>query len=68
MNRCICGGGGNLADVITPGQFADVIDSGGLGDVGVSVSLGQGGASASGSASLLWLAVAGLVGWLYCKR
>ena len=65
MNRCMCGG--NLADVITPGQFGDVIDSG-LGDVGVSVGVSQGGVSVGGNASLLWLGIAGVIGYLYWKR
>lgn len=65
-NQCAYRQGG-LNDVITPG-LADVITGDGLGDVGISVGVNQGGVTASGSASLLWLGIAGLVGWLYWKR
>ena len=56
----------NFSDVTTT-EMGDVID-GGLGDVGASVSLGTNGASVSGNVSLAWLALAGLLGWLYYKR
>lgn len=56
----------NFSDVVST-EMGDVID-GGLGDVGASVSLGTNGASVSGNVSLAWLALAGLLGWLYYKR